>query len=611
MINPRWISHIDGHIVLATIFGIVTTVANYSGYGVLDHVEQLPMIIRAMDSTYLLNDFFTNAGTSSVARSNYANFIASVSGSERNLPLIFLMLTLFANILISVITFHVACDIFNNSRLMGIYASALVMSVPAFDLGWTSSTYQTMMTPFTLAVPLVLAAVWAVMRGNLVIGMLLSGTASIIHPLFGIETGAILLITFFVFRLMSRPKITGQIWKATIPSILIFAGFSLISIIPQILQTGIDSDVYIYILAYFRHPHHYVPSTFGLVEFIHAIAFSTAGFLVFYHGRNNRKSSSNLLISIFAGILFLLFIGGYVFVELIPSRFWVTAQTFRFLYFVKWIGLILIAGMIADKNLEKSTKMLYLASVLNSLSLGVAVLTQSLRKWLEQHHNWYSRILDPSLMLLVIIALLVYISIPQSFILLLSLFILLILAFNALPRRSFYLTLSMGMALMIVTGIFHDHLPYIDQLNSFNNTMHNLAFRYKSELGPEGDEVAEFARENTPEGSIFLTPPTWGQFRLLARRAIVVDFKAFPFVDTAMLKWYDRITNCYGDPALRGFAMINELNDNYLRINDSTLINLQDKYDFSYAVLYSQTSTNFDIVFSNGKYKVVFLDDRR
>jgi hypothetical protein len=602
---------IGGYTVLAVIFGIVTTIANYSGYGVIDQIEQLPIIIRAIDSTYLLNDFFTNAGANSVARLHYANFVAMLAGSERNLPLVFLMLTLCANILISVVTFHFARDLFNNSHPAGMYASALVMSVPTFDLGWSSSTYQTMMIPSTIAIPLVLAATWAVTRGNLVIGMILSGIASIIHPLFGIETGGILLIAFIAFRLISKRKITSEIWKVIILSILILTSFSFISVIPQFSQASIDSNLYVYILAYFRHPHHYVPSTFGLIPYIHAIAFATASVLVFYHSRHNREGSSNLISLILASIIFLLFIGGYVFVEIIPLRIWVTAQTFRLLYFVKWIGLILIAGMIADKNLENSTKMLYLASVLNSSSLGGAVLTQSLRAWLEQHHNRCSRILDPSLILLIIIALFTYISIPLLSIILLGLFVLLILAFDTFPRKLFYSILSAGIILTIVIGTLHDSLPSINQLDSVNSIMRNLAFRYKSELGPEGDAVAEFARQNTPEGSIFLTPPTWGQFRLLARRAIVIDFKAFPFADTAILEWYARMTNCYGYPTLRGFAMVNELNENYQGINDSILISLQEKYGFSYVVLYSQTSTNFDTVFSNGKYKIVFLDDRR
>lgn len=165
----------------------------------------------------------------------------------------------------------------------------------------------------------------------------------------------------------------------------------------------------------------------------------------------------------------------------------------------------------------------------------------------------------------------------------------------------------MGTILAIVVVTYHNRLPYISQLNSVSRIADNLALGIRSELGSEGDEVAEFVRQNTPEESVFLTPPMWGQFRLLARRAIVVDFKAFPFADTAVAEWYERITSCYGNPIRTGFAMVDELDENYRNIDDDTLLALQERYLISYAVLYNQTSTNFEVVFQSNGYKVIRL----
>jgi len=91
----------------------------------------------------------------------------------------------------------------------------------------------------------------------------------------------------------------------------------------------------------------------------------------------------------------------------------------------------------------------------------------------------------------------------------------------------------------------------------------NLNLEIKSVLGKDGTELSKFAKENTPEDSTFLTPPNWGQFRVLARRAIVVDFKSFLFSDREMLEWYNRIISCYGEPTNAGFSMIPELESNY------------------------------------------------
>jgi len=601
------ITHIGRYILLSVIFGIVTTISHYSGYGVGDHIEQLPIIIRSLDSTYLLNDFFTNASTDSIARLHYANLLATLAGSERNLPLVFLILTLCANISISVITFYFGRALYNNSNLAGIAASALVMSVSTFYFGWSPTIYWNALVPSTIAIPLALGAILAVTQGNLVVGMILSGIASIIHPLIGLETGGLLLITVVAFHLISRRKITKGDWKAIIQSLMIFTTFSLISIFSQFSQSSIDSNLIVYIIAYFRHPHHYIPSTFSLPQYVYTVAFLCATFLVYYRGRQTREGSSNLIIAILVSTVILLCIGGYIFVEIIPSRIWVTAQTFRLLYIVKWIGLILIAGTMVEKILEDSTKGLYLAGVLNSLSLGGVVLSQSFGEWLERNHNWFRRILVPSLILMIIMALYIYLAIRLLSIILLSFYVLLILTFGAFTRKLLFLNLLVGTILIIVVGTFHSRLPYLSQLDAVNRVRDNLTLSIKSQLGSKGDEIAEFARQNTPEESIFLTPPMWGQFRLLARRAIVVDFKAFPFADTAILEWYDRITNCYGNSTVAGFAMIDELNENYSGINDNTLLTLQENYSFSYAVLYNQTSSNFEVIFQNEKFKIVYL----
>lgn len=605
--KTQWITGIERYLLLSVVFGIVTTLLFYSGYGVGNHIEQLPIITRSLDNTYLLNDFFTNAGTDSIARLYYAKFVATLAGSEHNLPLVFLILTLCANIATSVITFYFAQDLFNDSPLAGVYASALVMSICTFSLGSLSIIYSNTLVPSTIAIPFILGAIWFLVRGNIVIGMLLSGIASIFHPLFGLEIGGVLLVTFLVFHFISKRRITNDRLRAIIASLLVLTAFSLISILPQFSQPSIDSNAFVYIMAYFRHPHHYVPSTFGLSEYVYAIAFLCAVIVFYDRWQKTRECSYSLIVAIIGCAILLLCIGGYIFVEILPMRMWVTAQTFRLLYVVKWIGLILIAGTIAGKSLQSSTRMLYLASVLHPLSLGVAVLSQSRREWIERKLKGFGEILDPSLILLITIALFRWLSIPLLPIILLSLYVFLILASSAFSRRLFYSTLLVGTILAIVVVTYHNSLPYISQLNSVSRIADNLALGIRSELGSEGDEVAEFVRQNTPEEGVFLTPPMWGQFRLLARRAIVVDFKAFPFADTAVAEWYERITSCYGNPIRTGFAMVDELDENYRNIDDDTLLALQERYQISYAVLYNQTSTNFEVVFQSNEYKVIRL----
>jgi hypothetical protein len=69
--------------------------------------------------------------------------------------------------------------------------------------------------------------------------------------------------------------------------------------------------------------------------------------------------------------------------------------------------------------------------------------------------------------------------------------------------------------------------------------------------GLQGDapgyrELAAWARENTPEDSVFLVPPDEESFRVHARRAIVVNFKGVPQLSAELPEWRDRLQDVLG-----------------------------------------------------------------
>ncbi len=53
--------------------------------------------------------------------------------------------------------------------------------------------------------------------------------------------------------------------------------------------------------------------------------------------------------------------------------------------------------------------------------------------------------------------------------------------------------------------------------------------------------VERWARSESPVGAVFAVPPSWSGFRTRARRAIVVDFKSFPFQPQLTRAWYERL----------------------------------------------------------------------
>lgn len=61
-------------------------------------------------------------------------------------------------------------------------------------------------------------------------------------------------------------------------------------------------------------------------------------------------------------------------------------------------------------------------------------------------------------------------------------------------------------------------------------------------------ELMKWVRENTLEDSIIVVHPEMGSFRILGRRAIVVDAALTPFMHDELLEWYQRLCDVCGFP---------------------------------------------------------------
>ena len=59
--------------------------------------------------------------------------------------------------------------------------------------------------------------------------------------------------------------------------------------------------------------------------------------------------------------------------------------------------------------------------------------------------------------------------------------------------------------------------------------------------GPKIDALYGWARENTSVDAQFLVPPDLMRFRLVARRAIYVDFKSPPLDPDGLVEWHRRL----------------------------------------------------------------------
>ncbi len=127
--------------------------------------------------------------------------------------------------------------------------------------------------------------------------------------------------------------------------------------------------------------------------------------------------------------------------------------------------------------------------------------------------------------------------------------------------------------------------------------------------GTAVERLERWARTQTATDAIFATPPSFSGFRSQAQRAIVVNFKAYPFRDRYMYEWYRRLTDLAPiDPPERGgAALLPDLDAAYEALSAEDLRVLSERYGFGYVVRHTPLRPprrGFRAVYRNDEWTV-------
>ena len=598
-------------VLFAMLAGFGSTVIGYS-YGNIDHLEQIPLIFRALDPEYLQNDFFVNLASQIGPRYIYSHILAFII---RFLPItsVFLCLTLFSNTLIGVISAFFSMDIFGSSRLGAFISICSVAALNTFSLGSVSTVYRMQLVPSLLAMPFLLSSIWVAFKCSPLGVALLSGVASLIHPTLGIGFGAVgLVIT--VLGSSKGGKGLGIELKFRLPNqfllgLFIFLFFLAVIAIPYLGMPLIDSTEFVETVAHFRHPHFLLASSFVARDIRHGIYFLLGTILGIYHFHRLKRLAQQTLIQLVGlyVLLVLLSICGVLFIEIFPTRLITVLQPFRLLLILKWSGLVLISTYAGDVMQGSEEGLVGLLSTISLLSPTAMLINQVLLFVQLKVKRWKREIRS-------------YLFLGITFMLLMTYFIF----FVRLDRSSSLLFLSLLAITLFITGISTRFLknivlvflfiaiPLITQNSNQlpeSIAVHIRQYELKTDIQIATGElhlITEFAKEHTSSQAIFLTPPNFGQFRLTAERAILVDFRTFPFQDQAMQLWKERLREIYDAPTTINYYNSSLVADeNYRNITDYKLLEVISEYSFDYAILYHETQTQFPILFETDNYKIV------
>ena len=589
---------------LAALLATLLTDYRYAEVG-LEEID--PMVRRAIDPGFLANDFFTNTTAAFGPRFYFARFIAAIS-TPQTLPATYFMLTLAINTAIAAITAMFSTQLFKSS-VSGMFSAALVMGAASLDLGGTGQAHAKEPSSHWMSFPFVIAAVWAATRGRPLLTGALVGLASILHPSFGPAVGG---MTFgaMVLGLVLRRQRGGAGFPALAVGggLLLFGGLLAAVLIPYWQEPGIPEQQMLDILL-LRAPHHLVPSTFETIGWVKAALFIVA-VLVAWRWLQRTRPLEPLAATVLrnlAALLIMFFICGYLFVEVWPWTPWFLAVPFRATSFSLWLGLVMIGGVAAARaNGAQSGgewAPLQLGSF-NAVASGPIHLLVEVkaRRWLP----------PPAFLAGVVLAVAagVLTSQPRD-----------LAQFVLISGLGAWFLFAPDRGWVVAAGVAAP-LALAGALIAFQSLSHTPSAldRVGPEIFPshvEGPEaaIAGAARQLTPADAVILTPPSFGSFRVLAQRAIVVDTRTIPYQEVAMAEWMDRIVTVYGLPSAAVFEGedlgregLESLATTYLAIDDETIEALCARYPLTHAVLFGDTPTAYRLLEENDTYQLVALD---
>lgn len=540
-------------IIFCIIAGIFSVLIHGYSFGVGNQIDQLPLVMRAMDSSFAKNDFVVNTDSVFGPRFFYVHFLATL-GKLFPLWSVFLALTLVSNIAVAVISGFFTRKLFG-SELAGVFAAVAVLSLSSVQIGGATMLVLPILSPQILAMPFALLAIWMGFEGRLRLAVLFSVCSAFLHPLVGLETGGLILLTSVLLRKNITTIILG---------FLVIGAVALTFLIPEFRNSGVSDQSFINNLAHFRNPHHYLPSTWPLGDYIDLGGFLVACVAAWFLWQKSKRVDfgKRVFFPIFVMLILFFCLFGYVFVEVWPSKLVTLSQPFRMIFLVKWVGLCLMWGVVAKYLASKGDKLkgaILWAAIFLPLAVGITSIFRIFSG------AWFLGARENLLFIFLVLLALTVFRLRFSFVLTVAIFGVVTLA-------------------VLVLG------PYR------NGRLKQIVLL--SDISGSDAAAARWARENTDRDAIFLTPYDFGEFRILGERAIVSDIKADPYKPLDRQIWQERLFDSYGtDTSL--------FSQNYKNIDRSRLEFIKNKYNADYAVLYIETPSDLPLIYQNDMYKIV------
>jgi hypothetical protein len=507
-------------------------------------------------------------------------------------------------------SFILACyaiiNIYTNSKLPAAAMAFLCIAASFTDIGNTL-IFSTKSVPSTFAMGFAIWGIYFSLRQKWLTGYLFFGLGCLLQFLVGLLPGLMMLPVLVIQSVRQRN------FKTLILAIALLAAMASIVYVPMLL-TGttsthtIDNAEFVYIHAKVRNPHHILPSNWDLGNWFNFICFIIGGLLCIKNSELLRKEDKVNFYVIVGTSIFALFLN-YIFVEVYPLAFIAKLQLARTVPFAQLIIFIAVCLTVDILYSEKKSAISLLLLVVLTLPFR-GIIFLGLSVWQTKKYVFPKRynILLWILAVGTVIFSLIYpvtdsweimgdriISIPVLFSILAFPFILQETSLATSIKQTLTHTLALITTATLVLGVA-GILPK-PVLNVFQTRININAV--------SSDDLSRLAMrfsQISSRDSLVLIPPSVTSFQFFSERAIVVNFKNFPFTEKGIKEWQNRMEAVLGVPL--NPQMIWGGNDLFIRRSSADLVKVARNYHADYILTRSDWHPNIDgeIVEQEGKW---------
>ncbi|MEG4083960.1 DUF6798 domain-containing protein [Microcoleus sp. POL10_C6] len=507
-------------------------------------------------------------------------------------------------------SFILACyaiiNIYTNSKLPAAAMAFLCIAASFTDVGNTL-IFSTKSVPSTFAMGFAIWGIYFSLRQKWLTGYLFFGLGCLLQFLVGLLPGLMMVPVLFIESVRQRK------FKTLILAIALLAAMASIVYVPMLL-TGttsthtIDNAEFVYIHAKVRNPHHILPSNWDVGNWFNFICFIMGGLLCIKNSDFLPKEDKVNFYIIIGTSVFGLFLN-YIFVEIYPVAFIAKLQLARTVPFAQLIIFIAVALTVEQFYRDKQIAVsLLLLSILTLPFRGIIFLGLSV--WQTKKYVFPKRY---NILLWIIAAgtvifSLIYpltdsweirgdriISIPIFLSILAFPFILEKTSLATSIKQTLTHTLALITTATLVCGVA-GILPK-PILNVFQTRV-NINAVPRDDLSKLAVRFSQISSRD----SLVLIPPSVTSFQFFSERAIVVNFKNFPFTEKGIKEWQSRMETVLGVPL--NPQMIWGGNDFFIRRSSADLVKVAKNYHADYILTRTDWHPNIpgEIADKQGKW---------